>query len=108
MIKYTLLLDNTLQNEYNLYMLHKKSIKGGKKMSLIRCPGCGNGVSANAFSCPNCGEPINTAIRCPKCGSSNTKVISGASKAASVAMWGIFASNKVLSKNVCCDCRHKF
>ena len=57
-------------------------------MALIKCPGCGKDVSANAAACPNCGEPIDTSIKCPKCGSKNTKVISGASKAVSVAMWG--------------------
>ena len=47
-------------------------------------------------------------IKCPKCGSSNTKVISGASKAVSVALWGVFAANKVMSKYVCNNCGHKF
>lgn len=29
-------------------------------MALIKCPACGNMVSANANSCPNCGEPITS------------------------------------------------
>jgi len=77
-------------------------------MALIKCPGCGSNVSENARACPNCGEPIDTAVRCPKCGSKNTKVISGASKVFSVAMWGVFAANKVMSKYVCNNCGHKF
>lgn len=77
-------------------------------MALIKCPGCGKSVSENAQACPNCGEPIDTAVKCPKCGSKNTKVISGASKAVSVAMWGVFAANKVMSKYVCNNCGHKF
>ena len=77
-------------------------------MALIKCPGCGKDVSASAKACPNCGEPIDTSIRCPKCGSTDTKVISGASKAFSVAMWGVFAANKVMSKYVCNTCNHKF
>ena len=77
-------------------------------MKLIKCPACNKDVSINAASCPNCGQPIDTTIKCPKCGSSNTKVISGASKAASVAMWGVFAANKVMSKNKCNSCGHKF
>ena len=77
-------------------------------MALIKCPECGKQVSDKAPACPGCGSPIDTAIRCPKCGSANTKVISGASKVASVAMWGVFAANKVLSKYVCSDCGHKF
>lgn len=77
-------------------------------MALIKCPECGKQVSDKAPTCPGCGSPIDTAIRCPKCGSPNTKVISGASKAVSVAMWGIFAANKVMSKRVCNNCNHKF
>lgn len=77
-------------------------------MALIKCPGCGKDVSSNAKACPSCGEPIDTSIKCPKCGSSNTKVISGGSKALSVALWGVFAANKVMSKNECIDCKHKF
>lgn len=77
-------------------------------MALIKCPECGRGVSSTAKACPNCGAPIDTTIRCPKCGSSDTKVISGASKAASVALWGVFAANKVMSKYVCNNCKHKF
>lgn len=77
-------------------------------MALIKCPGCGKDISENAQACPNCGEPIDTSVKCPKCGSKNTKVISGASKAFSVAMWGPFAANKVMSKYVCNVCGHKF
>lgn len=77
-------------------------------MALIKCPGCQKDVSSNAKACPHCGEPIDSSIRCPKCGSTNTKVISGASKAGSVLLWGVFAANKVLSKYMCVDCRHKF
>ena len=77
-------------------------------MALIKCPECGKDVSSIAKACPNCGAPIDTAIRCPKCGSSDTSVISGASKAVSVALWGVFAANKVMSKYVCNSCKHKF
>ncbi len=77
-------------------------------MALIKCSECKKDVSENATNCPNCGNPINTAIKCPKCGSKNSKAISGASKAVSIAIWGIFAANKVMSKNECVDCHHKF
>ncbi|MEI6132275.1 MAG: zinc ribbon domain-containing protein [Bacillota bacterium] len=77
-------------------------------MALINCPECNSEVSSNAKSCLKCGNPIDTSIKCPKCGSKNTKVISSASKAVSVAIWGIFAANKVMSKNECIDCHHKF
>lgn len=77
-------------------------------MAIIKCPECKKDVSDKAANCPNCGNPIDTSIKCPKCGSKNTKVISGASKAVSVALWGVFAANKVMSKNECGDCHHKF
>lgn len=31
-------------------------------MALVKCPACGNMVSENANSCPNCGEPIASRI----------------------------------------------
>lgn len=77
-------------------------------MALIKCPECKREVSSTAKACPHCGAPIDTAIRCPKCGSANTKVITGASKAVSVAIWGPFAANKVLSRYQCNNCNHKF
>lgn len=77
-------------------------------MGMIRCPECGKEVSDKARNCPNCGNPIDTKIYCPKCGSSNVKVISGASKAASIAMWGVFAANKVKSTYKCNACGQKF
>lgn len=77
-------------------------------MALIKCPECKKEVSSIAKSCPNCGAPIDTAIRCPKCGSTDVSVISGKSKAVSVALWGVFAANKVISKYMCNTCKHKF
>lgn len=77
-------------------------------MAMIKCPECGKEVSDKAKNCPNCGSPIDTKIYCPKCGSTNVNLISGASKAASIAMFGIFAANKVKSSYKCRDCGHKF
>lgn len=77
-------------------------------MSLIECPACKKEVSINAPSCPNCGEPINTNVKCPKCNSYNTKTISSASKTASIILWGMFAASKVMSKYQCKDCGNKF
>ena len=77
-------------------------------MAMIKCPECGKEVSDKAKNCPNCGTPIDTKVYCPSCGSSNVSVISGASKAVSVAMWGVFAANKVKSNYKCNSCGHKF
>ncbi|RQD71347.1 MAG: zinc ribbon domain-containing protein [Tindallia sp. MSAO_Bac2] len=92
--------------------IRKYNSNGGHNTShtskLISCPGCGKDVSPNAKFCPNCGEPIDTSVKCPKCGSKDTKVISGGGKAVSLAIWGPFAANKVLSKNECKSCSHKF
>ena len=77
------------------------------KPGLTACAACGNRISTKAESCPQCGEPTGIHI-CPKCSSANTKIISGASKATSIVLWGAFAANKVLSKYQCKDCGHKF
>jgi len=77
-------------------------------MAIIKCPECNKDVSDKAASCPNCGNPINCSIKCPKCGSENTKAISGANKIMSIYMFGILSANKVMSKYECGDCRHKF
>ena len=77
-------------------------------MSLIKCSECGKEVSDKAKTCPNCGNPIDTKIYCPNCGSTNVSVISGASKVASIALFGVFAANKVKSTYVCNDCKCKF
>ena len=77
------------------------------KPGLIICPACGGQISSHAESCPHCGQPTGVHV-CPKCKGINTGVISGASKATSVLLWGPFAANKVLSKFQCRDCGHKF
>lgn len=75
---------------------------------MIKCPECGKEVSDKAKSCPSCGNPIDTNVYCPNCHSANVKVISGTSKALSVAMWGVFAANKVKSTYQCKNCGQKF
>lgn len=82
-------------------------MKGDEKMKLINCRACHHQISSEAAVCPNCGQPTGVHV-CPKCGSTDTKVISGASKVVSVAMWGIFAANKVKSTYQCNKCGQKF
>ena len=78
-----------------------------QKPSLSTCAVCNAQVSTEAELCPHCGQPTGVHI-CPNCRSTNTEVISNASKATSIFLWGPFATNKVLSKFQCKDCGHKF
>lgn len=75
--------------------------------NLTSCKACGQSISRQATSCPHCGHPTGVHV-CPKCGSTNTQVITNASKAVSTWLWGAFAANKVVSKYECKDCWHKF
>lgn len=45
---------------YNIYDYDEKIRfnKGELKMSLVKCPECGNDVSSSATSCPKCGCPL--------------------------------------------------
>lgn len=84
---------------------HSKN--NNRKTSLISCSICNSSISPLAESCPHCGHPTGVHV-CPKCNSTNTKVISGSSKATSIFLWGPFAANKVLSQFQCKDCGHKW
>lgn len=88
-------------HEYN--MIHHPELYS----NLTSCTACNKEISNQAETCPHCGQTTGIHI-CPKCKSSNTKVISGTSKAVSVALFGIFAANKVKSNFQCNKCGHKF
>lgn len=77
-------------------------------MPLITCPDCNNQVSDSAESCPNCGRPFQTSIKCPNCKSSNIEKISFGSKLGAGLMWGVFAANKLKSTYKCNDCKYKW
>lgn len=53
-------------------------------------------------------RPKPIVITCPYCKSTNTKKISGISKAGSVALWGIFAAGKVSKQWHCNNCGSDF
>ena len=73
------------------------------------CAKCGEPVPEKAEKCPACGEAIvEEELRCPKCGSENVIPISGLSKAATVAKWGVFSIGKAKADHRCKDCGHKF
>lgn len=74
---------------------------------LTHCTVCKNSISSDATNCPICGHPTGVQT-CPKCGSTQFKIITGASKAASIFLWGPFAAHKVLSRYRCKSCGHKW
>ena len=53
-------------------------------------------------------KPLTPTITCPYCQSTNTKKISGLSKAGSVALWGIFALGKTTKQFHCNNCSADF
>lgn len=88
-------------------LAHKSVNSASYNPKLATCIICNAKISSQAESCPHCGQTTGVHV-CQKCGSINTKVISGASKATSIFLWGPFAANKVLSKFQCKDCGHKW
>ena len=91
----------------------------------ITCPNCGCEKSKEIYTptiikgeCLNCGEITFTEpnpyakkkpeVRCPYCNSTNTKKISEMSKAASVAVFGVFAMGKVSKQWHCNNCKSDF
>lgn len=77
-------------------------------MAIIKCPSCRRDVSSSAKACPNCGEPIDKTLRCPRCGSTDVKEISTGSKIAHAAAFGIFALKKLTNDYECKKCKFKF
>jgi len=77
-------------------------------MALIKCSECGKEISSSAESCPNCGHPMSTGIKCPTCKSTNVKKISGASKVGSAVMFGVFAMGKLTKTYQCNKCGYKW
>ena len=73
--------------------------------NLINCPVCNKQMSSAARACPHCGHPI---LACPKCGSNNVNLISGAKKGLSAWAFGAFAANTVMNDFQCGQCGHKF
>lgn len=95
----------------------------------IKCPRCGYNQSYKRIfhdgssefgECMKCGEMtyikfLKSAssqnaptVECPYCHSTNTKKISGISKAGNVALWGIFATSKVAKQWHCNNCKSDF
>lgn len=71
------------------------------------CPSCQELISNKAESCPHCGYVTGVHV-CPKCGSVDTRIISGTNKAASVLVFGVLAANNVVKTYKCNKCGTKF
>lgn len=97
----------SLKREYQNYINNLDSYVNKPQNDLKDCSACHKQISVQAEVCPHCGQPTGVHV-CPNCRSTNTKVITGTSKAASIAVWGVFAANKVKSNYECNDCGHKF
>lgn len=95
----------------------------------VKCPKCGNPQSYKKIllinnsefgECTKCGtltyskmptqKTYNSTpiVKCPYCNSTNTKKISEMSKAASVAVFGVFAMGKVSKQWHCNNCKSDF
>lgn len=99
--------DEYVKYYYNYNAPDTPYIKENIEPTLIDCPACGHKVSSEAPNCPQCGHPI-ASKRCPRCGSKNVEIITGADKAVSIAVWGVFSANKVINHYKCKDCGQKF
>lgn len=94
------------------------------RKNTLRCPKCGGYADKRDgyTMCPKCNCTLITedeyksydyhsdkpTVECPYCHSTNTKKISGMSKAGSVALFGIFAAGKVSKQWHCNDCSSDF
>ncbi len=95
------------------------------RKNILRCPKCGGTYFRDdgVQSCIDDGSSLITedeyrsigyhhsdkpVIECPYCHSTNTKKISGISKAGSVALFGVFAAGKVSKQWHCNNCNSDF
>ena len=87
---------------------HNKSYKNISKYSVAgECVKCGELTfyeKVNEYDLP---KPPPT-VECPYCHSKRTKKISTASKAGSIALFGIFALGKTTKQWHCHDCKSDF
>lgn len=109
-----------------VFHMSENSKRVGEKE--VICPKCGHNKSyvnillpdGNEFGeCQQCGKMTyiiykdnattgKPIVRCPYCNSGNTRKITKASKAGSVALWGIFALGKTTKQWHCNDCKSDF
>ena len=77
-------------------------------MPLVTCPDCGKEISSEAETCPFCGRPMDTRIRCPNCKSTDIEKISAADKIGSALLFGLFAAGKVAKTYQCKKCGYRW
>ncbi len=77
-------------------------------MGLTKCTDCGKEISTSADSCPFCGKPMSSIIKCPNCKSSDVEKISTSSKVGSAVLFGVFAMGKINKSYECKKCGYKW
>jgi hypothetical protein len=77
-------------------------------MALIECTECNKQVSSSAESCPHCGNPMSTGVKCPSCKSSNIHKITAGSKIGSALLLGVFSVGKLTKTFKCDDCSYRW
>jgi hypothetical protein len=75
-----------------------------ERRKLVPCKACGREISSEADACIHCGQPMNTAIKCPNCKSRDVIKISAASKVGSVVLFGVFSMGKLTKTYQCKAC----
>lgn len=109
---------NPLYEEYNKSIDKKYSVTKLPE-SQRKCNNCNSIFVSNAHTCPSCKssntsffQSVQTAspksIKCPTCSSTNITKISGANKAGSVALFGIFSMGHISKTFKCNNCGYKW
>ena len=95
------------------------------KKNMLRCPQCGRYgdksdgdticlfcycelITEDEYQSTGYRHSDKPVVECPYCQSTNTKKISGLSKAGSVALFGVFAAGKVSKQWHCNNCSSDF
>ena len=86
------------------YQEQRRTAEIAARPRIVPCPACGKQISPEADACIHCGQPMNTAIKCPTCKSRDVVKISAASKVGSAVLFGVFAMGKLTKTYQCRTC----
>jgi primosomal protein N' len=75
---------------------------------LVKCPACYKEISAEADICIHCGQPMNKAIKCPTCKSTDVEKIGTGNKVGSALMFGVFSLGHISKSYKCKKCGYKW